>query len=410
MTPALASNFSLTRQVLLTMLLLTSALAGCSRGPRGEEGPFIPSTDQEVLERVPARAADPGAREREALRQRLDTAPQDLELALKLAQAHIQEGRAKGDPRYLGRAQAALSTWWAQESPPLEVRVLRATILQSRHEFLAALADLDAVVREAPGHAQAWLTRAVVLSVRGEYAEAARSCAPLGGLAGELTRAVCLAQVQSTAGRSKQAFADLSKALAAAQGGIAPTEQAWALSVLGEAAARAGDVPEGERLLKQALALDPQDAYTRGALADLLIDAGRTREAVELVRAYPEDDALLLRRVLAEKALGTAEAGAHADTLRARYEASHLRGDSLHAREEARFALGVDQDATRALSLAEANWQVQHEPWDARVLLEAALAAGRPQAARPVVDFLQANGAEDPGLVGLAQRVRSALP
>jgi Tfp pilus assembly protein PilF len=410
MPPALAPTSSLARHVLLTALLAVAAHLGCSRAPREQEAPFTPSADQEVLERVPARAEDPAARERQALRQRLDAAPQDLELALKLARAYLQEGRAKGDPRYLGRAQAALSTWWEQEAPPLEVRVMRATILQSRHEFQAALADLDAVVREAPGHAQAWLTRAVVLGVRGEHAEAARSCAPLGELVGELTRAVCLAQVRSTAGRSKQAFAELSQALTSARSSAQPTQRAWALSVLGEAAARAGDTAEGERLLKQALALDPQDAYTRGALADLLLDAGRASEAAELVRAHGDDDAMLLRRVLAELAMGTTEAQGLADTLRARHAASRLRGDGIHTREEARFALGVDRDAARALSLAEANWQVQREPWDARILMEAALAAGRPQAALPVVQFLQASGAEDPGLVALAQRVRSAAP
>ncbi|WNZ61655.1 hypothetical protein QEG98_38315 [Myxococcus sp. MxC21-1] len=45
-----------------------------------------------------------------------------------------------------------------------------------------------------------------------------------------------------------------------------------------------------------------------------------------------------------------------------------------------------------------------------RLLIEAALAAGRPEAARPALDFLQASGCEDPGLVFLAERVRSLLP
>jgi hypothetical protein len=60
--------------------------------------------------------------------------------------------------------------------------------------------------------------------------------------------------------------------------------------------------------------------------------------------------------------------------LRAKFEAAHLRGDQVHRREEARLALRLLHQPQRALQLARANWQVQKEPADARVLLEAARA------------------------------------
>lgn len=390
------------------------ALAGlsvhCHGEPAGERVPFTPPTDDVVLERVPPTASDGRARERARLRRELDANPGQLERAVRLARLDIEEGRARGDPRYLGRAQGALAPWWDAPEPPFEVRVLRATIHQGRHEFDAALADLDVAVRENPGSAQAWLTRAVVLGVRGDHAEAARSCAPLEPLAGALTAAVCRAQVRSLAGHSREAYALLSGALARGSGLGDPGELAWVLSTLGEAAARAGDTAQADRLLSRALALDGRDAYTRAAYADLLLDTGRAREAVELVRDHTADDAQLLRRVLAETALGSPEAPALADELAARFAASRLRGDGVHAREEARFALHVERDASKALALAQANWRVQHEPWDARVLLEAALAAGQPEAARPVLRFLEASGCEDPGLVALAERARRAAP
>lgn len=148
------------------------ALRCDSNPPAGERVPFTPTSDAVVLERVPATAGDARARERASLRRALADQPGQLDLALRLARLDIEESRALGDPRYLGRAQAALAPWWDAPTPPPGVRLLRATILQGRHEFSAALADLDAVVREDPGDAQAWLTRAVVLGVRGEHAEA----------------------------------------------------------------------------------------------------------------------------------------------------------------------------------------------------------------------------------------------
>ncbi|MCP3102304.1 tetratricopeptide repeat protein [Myxococcus sp. K15C18031901] len=390
---------------------LVLALAwGCNRGAAGGETPFTPGSDSQVLERVPATATDPRARERAALRRELDANPRQLDLATRLARLEVEAGRARGDPRHLGWAQAALGPWWDAPEPPHEVRLLRATIRQGRHEFDAALEDLEAAVREDPADAQSWLTRAVVLGVRGRHAEAARSCGPLEALVGELPAAVCRAQVDSLSGHSRRAYARLSQVLASRARAASPREQAWGLSTLGEAAARAGDVARAEVLYSQALSADPDDAYTRAAFADLLLDLGRPREVARLMEAHSQDDGQLLRRVLAETALGTPEARVLAEELAARHAASRLRGDSLHAREEARFALHVERDADKALSLALENWRVQREPWDVRVLLEAALAARRPEAARPALDFLASTDCEDPGLVALARQLEEAAP
>jgi Tfp pilus assembly protein PilF len=380
----------------------------CSAPPAEERVPFTPTSEEVVLERVPPTAGDARARERAALRKALAAQPGQLDLAARLARLDIEEGRARGDPRYLGRAQAALAPWWDEAQPPPGVRLLRATILQGRHEFSAALADLDAAVREDAGDAQAWLTRAVVLGVQGRHAEASRSCAPLAALVGPLTAAVCEAQVKSLAGHSREAYALLAAELARAD--VPPEAQAWALSTLAEAAARAGDTARAEKLFARTLALDSRDAYTRAAYADLLLDLGRPREAAALVAEHGEDDNQLLRRVLAETALGSAEAPALAAELSARFAASRLRGDGLHAREEARFALHIEKAPEKALTLAQAAWREQREPWDVRLLLEAALAAERPEAARPALEYLEATGCEDPGLVELAGRVRRALP
>ncbi|MFP2911398.1 tetratricopeptide repeat protein, partial [Pyxidicoccus sp. 3LFB2] len=178
----------------------------------------------------------------------------------------------------------------------------------------------------------------------------------------------------------------------------------------GRAAARSGDTARAEKLFVRTLAMDPKDAYTRAAYADLLLDLGRPREAATLVRGHTGDDNQLLRLVLAETALGSPEAQVLSAELSERYAASRLRGDGLHAREEARFALQVEKAPQKALTLAQAAWEAQREPWDVRLLLEAALAAGRPEAAAPALQFLKASGTEDPVVLELASRVRRSLP
>jgi len=92
------------------------------------------------------------------------------------------------------------------------------------------------------------------------------------------------------------------------------------------------------------------------------------------------------------------------DALEARFSAARLRGDSLHRREEARFTLHLLKQPHDALRLAQENWAVHREPWDARIYLEAALAAGSSGAAQPVLDWLQDNRVHDVRLVALARQ------
>jgi len=95
------------------------------------------------------------------------------------------------------------------------------------------------------------------------------------------------------------------------------------------------------------------------------------------------------------------------ELLAARYDASRLRGDTVHRREEARFVLGVKHDARGALELARGNWAVQREPWDLRVFLEAALAAKDPAVAAPALAFLDENHLEDGRIRAIAQSLRA---
>jgi hypothetical protein len=81
-----------------------------------------------------------------------------------------------------------------------------------------------------------------------------------------------------------------------------------------------------------------------------------------------------------------------------------MRGDTVHRREEARFALHLLNDPATALRLATENWRVQREAWDARLLLEAALAANAPSAAAEVLHWLKATRLEDPQIARLVQR------
>ena len=115
-------------------------------------------------------------------------------------------------------------------------------------------------------------------------------------------------------------------------------------------------------------------------------------------------DPLLLRLALAEQSLGASDLPSHIADLAERFAEARMRGDTVHQREEARFSLYLLKQPREALRLAQANWAVQRELWDARLLLEAALAADEPSAATPVLDWLAASHLEDRHLDELAAR------
>ncbi|MFO1498085.1 MAG: hypothetical protein U1G07_06775 [Verrucomicrobiota bacterium] len=344
------------------------------------------------------------------MRARWAAAPTNAALAAQLATRYIERCRAEGDPRQLGHAEAILGSWWEQEKPPTDVLVLRATIRQSRHEFRAALADLGGVLRVAPNHAQAWLTQATILTVLGRYEEARRSCLPLLRLTSELVAVTAGASVASLSGQAERSCQTLERALERANA-ASPSERVWALTVLAETSARLGRSADAERFFREAMALGHRDVYLLGAMADFLLDQNRAAEVLALLRAETRVDALLLRLCLAEVSLNprAPEAVAHCAALEDRFQASRLRGDFAHQREEARFLLNVRQQPVQALRCARANWEAQKEPADLRIALEAALAVRDAAAAAPCLAFLKEHGLEDVAIGKLAAELQ-ALP
>ncbi len=395
---------SITNLTLLLLFLATRAISVASAEP------FVPKDGDQVLETLRTTAFDPAYHEIRDLRQRLTADPTNLTLACKLARCCIERSRIDADPRYLGRAQAALAPWWDLEKPPIDALVLRATLKQSQHEFTNALADLDLAEHMSPRNGQVWLTRATILTVLGNYAGAKRACLPLASLTPGLIGLTAVASVAVLDGEAESACTLLRRALDGNPRDDAG-DKIWALTVLGEATERQGNLVQAEADFKRALALGQRDPYLMGAYADLLLDQGRYQEVAAFLKNENRADALLLRLTLAEAGLdpSSAECKTHVETLRERYEAGHLRGDFVHQREEARFELHLMGHPDAALRLAQANWQVQHEPADLRILMESALAAGNPVAAQPAINFMAANHLEDVELAKLAGQLNAQL-
>ena len=382
-------------RLLAAALLLADAVALAA--------PFVPSSDQQVVERLPTKANDPAARELNALRAAWRREPGNVTRAVDLARRWFEQAGVDGDPRYVGYAQAALQPWWSQTDPPVAARVMRAVILQYGHRFDEAVADLDAATRAQPDHAEAWAWLAAIHMVRADYARARDACVQLEPLVDDLIAAACRAYVDSLTGRAAAAAQALREALRHDRE-AEPAQRLWALTRLAEIEERRGAVAQAEAAYREAVGLGRRDVYLLAAYADFLLDQGRPHEVLALLKDGERADLLLLRLAIAAKAARDVRADGWARELQARFEATTARGDTTHRKEEARFALEVLGQPGRALALARENYAVQREAGDARVLLEAAWAARQRDAAEPALQWMRSSGVESTRLQALAAR------
>ena len=298
------------------------------------------------------------------------------ELSVALGEALLERAHRLRRPIYVGRAEAVLAGASARMGASYTTWRLYAQTLQYRHDFSSAESLLDKVLLAVPHDAAARVQRASLRLVRGNFSGARADCTQLlaSGGSEQAIALACLAQALAASGRLSEA-----QTLLAAY--PLPPERdaairAYWLTVRGELHERAKKPDQAIADYGAALALSPENDAIRASLADALLARGERQAANELLAVERPSLALLVRRA--------ACAGAERDSLRAQaaalLELEVSRGDASHRREAALLALDAG-DIPRALSEAEANFEIQKELPDVRILARAAV-AGRDAGAR----------------------------
>ena len=402
---------SRTPLALCVFLLLCAGIARAALGalpaPASSQAPYLPAADADALQEVPS-ASDPAVNLMQDLRRRFDASPRDLGAAVALAKAYIDYSRQVGDAHFAGYAEAVIAPWLALERPPPQALLTQAVILQYRHEFPEARALLQRTLKLEPRNPQALLTLATLDMVQGDYPTAARGCAALTTSGGLSLGLACMGNLRACTGQAAQSLRLLQQAQTLEQQSP-PATQAWLHGLVAETAERLGNWTLAEAEYRAALRQLPQDNYLLVAYADFLLDRDRPAEVLPLLANHLQSDTAFLRVALALAHTHAPDTARYTWMMAARFEALRLRGSEYFGREEARFALALQHDALTSLSMATRNWQVQKAPWDARVVLEAALAAHQPQAAREVLDFVQSTHLEDPVIAPLAAQLSAGL-
>ncbi len=338
-----------------------------------------PGLDADVVERLPERVA---------------AAPATPQTAATIARRWISLSRETADPRYLGRAQAALARWWGQADAPADLLVLQATVEQGRHEFAAARATLERALQSNPAQVQGWLTLATLERVAARYEAAEAACRNVARYGATLYATVCLLETRSLQGQHDAARSGLTALWQQAAGDA--TQRAWIGSLLAESEERAGRDDAADAAYRRSLA-DAPDGYTALAYADQLLRRNRASAALEVLRPQPDSDAVLLRRAQALRLMGDAAWQPLARDLEARFAAIAARGEGLdaHARERALVALWLHGQPAAAWKAARTNLALQKEPLDWWLALQTSEQSGDAAAHQAVRQALLQTGLQD---------------
>ena len=379
----------------------------CLNARPAHAAPFTPTSDNEVVERLPL-ASDPSARQLESLRRQLAGRPDDNALRLDIGRRYFALAMAQGDPRLVGYAAAAIAPLATKSEGTADYWLLRGQLEQFSHQFEPALASLEKASQIDPKTVEPLAWRAAIFMVQSRYAEAKTECQRVAAVAEPLFATGCRAYAQAATGELQPAFDALGSAIKtalAAKPPPSPELLLWAYTRQAEMAIRLQQNDAAENLFKSALKLGVIDQFLLGAYADFLLAQQRPTEVLKLLAGWERSDILLLRLALAGQATKDARATDWTRQLRDRFQAAAQRGDRLHEQEAARFELDLEGNAAKALAAATSNYTVQKEPRDAEILMRTALAAKQAKAAQPALDWLRNSRYEDPAFDKLAAQL-----
>jgi predicted Zn-dependent protease len=316
-----------------------------------------------------------------------------LQEALDTVAELLDAGRRTGQARYAGRAEAMLDSWRSRAAGSARWHVLAADLRQYRHEYSRALSLLGRALELEPRNTRALLMRAAIHQAQGNYRPARKDCATLVGFGESLLGSTCLAQVLGLTGQLDGAIRLLDSLLKNSGADAPPSIRSWMLSALADMHERRGNPRIAESLLREALAIEPRSLYLELTLADLLLAQDRPVDATGVLGDLPLIPAVRLRIAAAEHALGEPVA-AHLEHVLRAFNDSRLRGERLEQQELARFAR-LQNNTREALAAARANWSLQREPVDLRLLIAAAIDARDGKTLREAQEWMKLTGYQD---------------
>jgi Tfp pilus assembly protein PilF len=310
-----------------------------------------------------------------------------------------------------------LTPWWTAADLPADAYFLRGLVKQGFHDFQEGLQDINRAIALEPARAEFWSWRFALHLLLADMSAAQKDIEEIGRLFGEEEAKVYRAVFLYRTGQPLPAVDKLSQAIRSVNYQDA-SSQDWLGFHLGEAHRVAGQPAKALAVWGQRLKASPQSHLIRLSLADLLNQQGQYRQALTIAMAATGSgnvqnstasmtDALLMQAVLASRGMKDPDESRLASQLEARLQSQALRQEALIERPKLIYQIAYGRDVKAGLALSVDNWQLQKEPPDALLFVQAALALGQARAAEPVVSWAEKTGYTDPQLTPLLAQLKA---
>jgi tetratricopeptide (TPR) repeat protein len=285
---------------------------------------------------------------------------------------------------------------WVAQALPTQMRYLRAFILQSEHEFAAALKDLQILVHEARDPDDGYFLMASVSQVIGDYVGARDACGKISDSFDPLMKGVCLIWLDSLAGKLNSARRRLQDEYFPHVLTSATGQKVYYYSALGDMEVRLGHDQAGADAYQHILQLRPDHSAARSNLIQVLI---RLKDVSGLKRLLREDKwevpDLYIHGIVAKMAKKQAPKNV-VQEFEDQMRLTELGAQKmLPDRNVALFNADVLNRPNRALEIAYRNWLIQKEPLDTRLLAELARAQGKMVYLDEIRQFIKDTGYQD---------------
>ena len=292
-------------------------------------------------------------------------------------------------------AADAESARWVAAAPGLPAaHLLRARIGATLHRFADAAAELDRARAAGASAADVAHQRVDLDQATGQLERALAARRAEAARYPNMISLTMLALALDLHGEAHAGRALMPKALATWRDVSAPPF-AWFLFQWARLAEDDGDRDAARALYAEAHRRLPRYGEAGRHLAALMVDAGDDAGAravlEELAAADPHPETTAMLADIAARA-GDPRATALRETARAAWERYLAALPAAFSDHAARFYLGVGRDPARALELAEANLANRDTAEAQALVIDAALAAGRPARACAVADRLDQSG------------------
>ncbi|OUS27374.1 hypothetical protein A9Q99_15360 [Gammaproteobacteria bacterium 45_16_T64] len=350
--------------------------------------PFVPTSRTHVITTLPSFMV---TLQRTQKHERQDTA--QLSERIQQAQTYLDSAQKNNDPRWMGYAQAALNPWWNISEQYPKVALLKATILQNRHQFPSALVELNSVLNQQPRNTQALLTRAHVYMMQTDYTSAQQDCQRILWLSQPTLGVNCLAQVNGLTGKGLLAIQQLTQLLADNLT-LSSTEREEIHITIATIAHRHQQKDVALQNYQKAYAINPNNGYLIEQFTDYLIENNLSEMLITLFSHIGIDN---LKKNLHQQIkmaqyyqlVGDTQLSTFKSELDDSFTSSKIRKELFPHKEYALFSLSILNKYNQALHSALKNWKIQQAPSDAILVLRAAIASQQLQQAQSVIQWVK---------------------